>query len=118
MTLTAHVSARERVSHIKHEAARREPQVRTPPSKTARLHEAIGDSLIPCLTVEESRRRGIDLDTAITLRAEHGATRYRKPDATDRCPAISAYVSRTRVGVYGSVRIWDAPRRPWKGFTA
>ena len=111
-------SARERVSQIKHEAARREPQAKALLSKAARLHEAIGDSLIPCLTVEESRRRCIDLDTAITLRAEHDATRYRKPDTTDRCPAISPYASRTRVAVCGCVRIWDAPRRSWKGFTA
>ena len=118
MTQTAHVPAREPVSHILHEGARLEMQSETLSSKAALHNDSISGSLIPCLSTREPDGRDIPLGTDITLCAGHAAARHRELGPHDRCLAVSAGLSRTRAyGVYGCVRICEAPRQLWKRFT-
>ena len=109
MTPTAHVPAREPVSHILHEGARLEVQSETPSSGAALHNDAIAGSLIPCMITKGPHGGpGIALGTAITLCAGHAAARHREPDPQDRCLAVSACISRARWGctaVYGFGRL-------------
>ena len=109
MTRTAHVPAREPVSHILREAARLEVQREALSSKSALQNDAIAGSLIPCLSTREPDGRGIAPGADITLRAGHAAARHREPDPPDRCLAVSACLSRTRAlgctAVYGFGRL-------------
>ena len=124
MTRTADIPARKPVYQILREAIRLGLELRreTLRSKAALLYERIYDSLIPLLKVKGPHRRRIALDTVITLCAEHAGARHREPDFTPH--ARHFRVSRARalftsppraLGVYGCVRIWVCPRRPWKG---
>ena len=124
MTQTVCAAAREAVYQILREAVRLGLELRTKTlrSRAALLYERIYESLIPLQKVEQFQRRRIALDTAITLCAKHAGARHREPDFTPH--ACHFRVSRARalftsppraLGVYGCVRIYVCPRRPWKG---
>ena len=112
MTQTANVPALGPVLQILRETVRPEPQPETPPSRAPLLYVGASDSLIPCPKIKEPRRRGIAMDTAVTLCAERAGAPDQKPHPPDQALAVSAYasragvfnMSRTRVGVYGGVR--------------
>ena len=82
-----------------------EPKTETLLSRTTFLYEWIYDSLMSCLKSKESHRCHIALDTCITLGAEQAGTRDQELAHPDHRPAVSAYVSRARNGVYGGV-LW------------
>ena len=84
MTQTAHVTAREAVYQILHEALRQGLELRpkTLRSGAALLYERIYESLIPLRKVKDLRRRRIALDTANTRFAEHAGARHQEPDFT------------------------------------
>ena len=124
MTRTADVPAREAVYQILREAVRLGLALRpkTLRSGAALLYERIYESLIPLQKVKQLQRRRIALDTANTLCAGHAGARHREPDFTLHARhfrvrrARALFTSSPRaLGVYGCVRIWVCPRRPWKG---
>ena len=108
MTQTCRLPVREPVSDILPGAARLglEPRAETLLCRAAFLYEWICDSLtMSCPKIKESHRRHIAPDTAI------GSLLLRP------VPGRFHPTFRARVGVCGGVRIRDAPRSPWKGFT-
>ena len=113
MTQTANVPALGPVLQILRETVRPEPQPETPPSRAPLLYVGASDTLIPCPKIKEPRRRGIAMDTAITLCAEHAGAPDQKPHPPDQALAVSAYASRETsraralgcTDLYGFVRI-------------
>ena len=117
MTQTVHLTAREAVYQILREAfpLGLELRPKTLRSRAALLYERIYESLIPLRKVKELQRRRIALDTANTC-----APSTPEPDIRNRIShpmrdissrAGATFTSRPRVGVCGSVRIRDYPRR-------
>ena len=124
MTRTADVPARNTVYQILCEAILPGLELRpkTLRSGAALLYERICESLTPLQKVMELQRRRIALDTIITLCDEDAGARHREPDFTPHARhfrlsrARASFTSPPRaLGVYGCVRIWVCPRRPWKG---
>ena len=124
MTQTAHVADRIAVYQILRKAVRLSLELppKTLRSGAALLYERICESLIPLQKAEQLQRCRIALDTDNTLCAEHAGARHRVPDFTPRgrhfrvSRARASFTSPPRaLGVYGCVRIWVCPRRPWKG---
>ena len=110
MTQTANVPALGPVLQIPRETVRPEPQPETPPSRAPLLYVGASDSLIPCPKIKEPRRRDIAMDTAVALCAERAGARHQKPHLSGQLPGrfrirLVREVSRTRFGLYGSVRI-------------
>ena len=110
MTQTANVPVLGPVLQILRETVRPEPQPETPPSRAPFLYVGASDSLIPRLKIKEPRRRGIAMDTAVTLCAERAGARHQRPHLSDQLPGrfrirLAREVSRTRFGLYGFVRI-------------
>ena len=125
MTQTVHVAAREAVYQILRQALRLglELRPRTLRSGAELPYERIHESLIPLRKVKELYRRRMALDTANTCAPSTPAPAIRSR-ISHPIRDISSCTSRARVpftsrlralGVYGSVRIWDCSRRPWKG---
>ena len=121
MTQTAHVPAREPESHILREAAGAEPQPETLPSRAERLFVAIVGNPIPCPRTKESRGGRKSPWVPPSPYAPGTPQRaIRSPipptGAWPFPPTCRARYARA-LGVYGCVRIWEGPRRAWKGFT-
>ena len=119
MTQTANVPAPEPVSRIPRETVRLDPQPEMLPCEAPLLYEGVSDSLIPCRQIKKPHCRGIALDAAITLRAEHAGAPDQKPHASGQCPDVSAYASRetSRARALGCTDLYGSVRKVY-GFRA